>query len=314
MVRTRQPAFPYESLNAFEDLMKSHRVEDMAGGDEEAPGSSTSTDGDGEPGSGAKAKTQSEGATTDSNLLPIVAAGVACACLGLARNGAVAGVAGVLPIIAAGALVAGVGVACVVAAQSSKTRDGWHAQSNDYSRAAQGNDFADDFASHSERDDRIVHGDEHAAFQSAETKDCAQVSDYSSIAHGNVVAFHSEHHNRCISIWGSEEFLVVQVDESTFAFCSVSHRQYLCMNTDRDMTGKDYWLVQEDDASFDASFDEHEFIVHDEGNAKISLLSVSQDSYVRMDAEGNIDGKYTTSRESELFNVVLRMEALRRTH
>ena len=63
----------------------------------------------------------------------------------------------------------------------------------------------------------------HAAFQSAERKDCAQVSDYSCIARGNVVAFPSEHHNRRIRIRGSEEFLVVQVTGSTFAFFSL-HR------------------------------------------------------------------------------------------
>jgi hypothetical protein len=82
------------------------------------------------------------------------------------------------------------------------------------------------------------------------------------------------------------------------------------MITGREMTGTHYKLVQK----YDATFDEHEFTVGDEGKAKISLLSVSQDSYVRMDNEGGIDGNYTTSKESKLFTVELLMPAPRRTH
>ena len=166
------------------------------------------------------------------------------------------------------------------------------------------------------------------AFQTSKTetskvRDYAQVGDYSTIAHGNIVAFHSERHNRFIRIyegcvnghgghkdinkfpadWGSEEFLVVQVTDSTFAFYSVCHRQYFCMNDDHKMTA-----VDREEQEDDAAFDQHEFIVRGEGNGKISFLSTSHNSFVRMDDEGNIDGNAKSAKEWELFNVVLLLE------
>jgi hypothetical protein len=93
---------------------------------------------------------------------------------------------------------------------------------------------------------------------------------------------------------------VVQLAESSFAFYSAPHGQYIFMNKNRTMTGID-GEVQEDDENFD----EHEFIVRDEGNGKISLLSISHDCFVRMDGKGNIDGNEVAAREWEHFNVVL---------
>ena len=158
------------------------------------------------------------------------------------------------------------------------------------------------------------------AVKSSKSRDYAQVGDYSSIAHGNIVAFHSKRHNRFIRLyeglvngrggrkdidkfpekWDSEEFLVVQLAESTFAFYSVPHGQYISMNKNRTMIGINS-KAQEDDENFD----EHEFIVRDEGKGKVSLLSIRHDCFVRMDQNGNIDGNAVVAREWEHFNVVL---------
>lgn len=161
------------------------------------------------------------------------------------------------------------------------------------------------------------------AGESSKKRAYAQVGDYSNIAHGNVVALHSERHNRFIRLyeglvnghsgrkdidefpekWDSEEFLVVQLAESTFAFYSVPHGQYISMNKNRTMNGVDK-RAQEDDENFD----EHKFIVRDEGNGKISLLSIRHEFFVRMDENGNIERSAVDTREWEHFNVVLLME------
>ncbi|KAI2511172.1 hypothetical protein MHU86_3307 [Fragilaria crotonensis] len=160
----------------------------------------------------------------------------------------------------------------------------------------------------------------YLAVGSSKSRDYAQVGDYSSIAHGNIVALHSERHNRFIRLcrglvnghggrkdidkfpekWGSEEFLVIQLAESTFAFYSVPHGQYIGMNKNRTMAGIDSKAEEDDE-----NFDEHEFIVRDEGNGKISLLSLRHDCFVRMDDKGNMDGNAVVAREWEHFNVVL---------
>ena len=145
----------------------------------------------------------------------------------------------------------------------------------------------------------------------------------SEIAHGNIVALHSPAHNRFIRLchdnninghggqkdsdklpveWESEKFLVVQVAESTFAFYSVPHGQYICMNKDHKVSGRTLTELE------DASNDQHHFLVRNEGWGRISLLSVPQGSFVRMDQNGNISGNAKVAREWEQYQVVLLME------
>ena len=284
--------FPYKSLKAFDELKKAHHGgKDKAlkvGGAAACGGAAAAA---AAPAAIGAAGYTATGIAANSCAASIMAAEAVAGGGGVAAGGFTAimqsvgavGIVGsglVIPIVLAGALV-GAGAACAVFAfQPSKT-------------------------------------------EASKTRDYADVGDYSSIAHGNIVAFHSERHNRFIRLfrgrvngrggrkdidkmpanWGSEEFLVVQVAESTFSFFSVPHCQYLGMNKKRKMIGIDS-KVQEDDAAFD----QHEFIVRDEGNGKISFLSTSHNSFVRMDDEGNIDGNAKSAKEWELFNVVLLLE------
>ena len=141
------------------------------------------------------------------------------------------------------------------------------------------------------------------------------------IAHGNIVALHSEVHNRFIRVsdkdvnghggrrdidklplhWESEKFLVVEVAESTFAFYSVPHGEYICMDRCRRVTAR---TKQEQD---DRNNNEHHFIVRNEGWGTVTLLSVAHGGYVRMDLCGDIDGKANVAKEWEHYNVVLLM-------
>lgn len=144
----------------------------------------------------------------------------------------------------------------------------------------------------------------------------------SDIAHGNIVALHSPSHNRFIRLchdgnvnghggqkdfdklpveWESEKFLVVQVAEYTFAFYSVPHGQYMCMNHVRQVTGRAMSELE------DASSDLHQFLLRNEGWGRISLRSVHEGGFVRMDQNGNIDGNAKEAREWEQYQVVLLM-------
>ena len=159
--------------------------------------------------------------------------------------------------------------------------------------------------------------------ESLRAYDALKHRECSEIAHGNIVALHSPSHNRFIRLchdnnvkghggqkdsdklpleWESEKFLVVQVAESTFAFYSVPHGQYLCMNQDRKVTGRTAIELE------DASSDQHHFLVKGEGWGRISLHSVPQDSFVRMDQYGNICGNATVAREWEHYQVILLMQ------
>ena len=141
----------------------------------------------------------------------------------------------------------------------------------------------------------------------------------SDIAHGNIVALHSQAHNRFIRVsdrgvngfggnkdidklpvdWDSEKFLVVQVAESVFAFHNVLHGEYICMRNDRKVISR---TRQEQE---DASCDTHHFLAQNEGWGKVTLLSVPQNTFVRMDQYGNIDGNPKVANEWEHYNVVL---------
>ena len=294
----KSAAFPHESLTAFHELKNSHHGDkDKAlkiGGAATCGGAAAAAAAPAAIGAVGYTATGIAANSWAAYFMAIeaVASGGGVAAGGFTATmqsvGAV-GIVGsglVIPIVLAGALV-GAGAACAVFAfQPSKT-------------------------------------------EASKTRDYADVGDYSSIAHGNIVAFHSESHNRFIRIyegcvnghgghkdigkfptdWDSEEFLVVQVTAWSFAFYSVRHCQYLCMNEDRQMTAVDRKL-QEDDPTFD----EHEFVVRDDGNGKISFLSTIHDSFVRMDDEGNIDGNAKSAKEWELFNVVLLLENPLRIH
>ena len=277
---TKKLEFPYESLEAFKELKRGHR-----GGKNEAQqiGGAAAAAVAGPAAIGAASFTAAKCAANGC-AASILSAEAMAAGSGVAAGGLTAGAVAsslVFPIVATVALV-GAGVACAV-----------------------------------------------LAVKASKTKDYAQVGDFSSIAHGNIVSLHSECHNRFIRLfrgrvngrggrkdidkmpanWGSEEFLVVQVAESTFSFFSVPHCQYLGMNKKRKMIGIDSKVQEED-----TTFDEHEFIVRDEGNGKVSLLSISHDCFVRMDNKGNIDGNAMAAREWELFNVVLLVKNPLRTH
>ena len=278
---TKQPEFPYESLEAFTELKQGHRrgpKRNAHKGGGAAAAAVAAPAAIGAVGFTA-AKLAANSCATSIITCDALAAGSGAVAGGLSA-GVVASTI-VLPIVITGALV-GVGVACIA---------------------------------------HVVN--------SFKTRDYAQVGDYSSIAHGNIVSLHSECHNRFIRLlkgrvngrggrkdidkfpanWGSEEFLVVQVTDSTFAFYSIPHCQYMCMNKSRKMTGIDYSALEDD-----ASFDEHEFIVRDEGNGKISLLSTSHDCLVRMDDKGNMDGNAVAEKEWHRFNVVLLLQNHRKTN
>jgi CRISPR/Cas system-associated protein endoribonuclease Cas2 len=144
----------------------------------------------------------------------------------------------------------------------------------------------------------------------------------SDIAHGNIIALHSPAQNRFIRVsnkdvngrggykdidklpveWDSEKFLVVQVAESTFAFYSMLHDEYICMNDDLQVIART--KSQQDDASSD----KHHFVVQNVGWGKVTLLSVPQNNFVRMDLMGNIDGNAKVANEWERYSVVLLMK------
>jgi hypothetical protein len=161
------------------------------------------------------------------------------------------------------------------------------------------------------------------AVKSSKARDYAQVGDYSSIANGNTVALHSECHNRFIRLFrghadggggrknidkapcqvgigGVSRGASLQSRPSRF---TVYHCRFMSMNEECTMTGLDV-KVQEDDPGFD----EHKFIVRDEGNGNISLLSCSHNSFVRMDDKGNVDGNAAAAKEWKLFQVMLLLE------
>ena len=144
---------------------------------------------------------------------------------------------------------------------------------------------------------------------------------HSEISHGSIVALHSEWHNRFIrashgdvnshggrkdisklpSDWGSE-FLVIQVAESKFAFFSVPYGQSICMDKDGMVSGLCKAVQEETNTT------NHQFMVQDEGNGKISLLSACYNRFVRMDSWGNVDGHARVAQQWEHFNVLLLME------
>ena len=146
---------------------------------------------------------------------------------------------------------------------------------------------------------------------------------YLGISHGNVVALHSTWLNRFIRChegnvnghggpkdvdklpddWGSERFLVVQLDTSVYAFYGVYNDMFLCMRDDQSMYGATKHHLDS------TSFTNHRFLVNDEGNGRISLRSQRHNRFVRMNWNGVLDGHATKVNEWERFSVVLLMQS-----
>jgi hypothetical protein len=149
------------------------------------------------------------------------------------------------------------------------------------------------------------------------------------IAHGDVIALHSDVHNRFIRLmedskinghggsmdigklpreWESERFLVMQLGDSHFAFYSICHERYISIDKEGNVRAGTM-------KSVDDPIDENETFdvcVHGKifgGPATVSLLFQSAGRFMRMRTDGEIDGTAINAKGWEHYRVAILMRA-----
>jgi hypothetical protein len=136
---------------------------------------------------------------------------------------------------------------------------------------------------------------------------------------GNTIALHCSAHNRFLRMkddevngfggrkrvnelptnWGSEKFVVVDAGDRLVALFSATQKRFLRMHgTQVDGKGG----VQDVTVSLREC---ERFAIRYEGNDRISLYSPHHKHFVRMNPNGNVDGKADVAKTWELFSVVV---------